>query len=58
MRSRTRSRITGAAQLLSHEPQADDLDSTDLIVAESRRIVKLLDQVEQFGNLTAPVRPP
>ena len=34
----------------------DDLELTDLIVAESRRIVKLLEQVEQFGNLTAPER--
>ena len=29
---------------------------TDLIVAESRRIVALLDQVEQFGNLRPPAR--
>jgi two-component system nitrogen regulation sensor histidine kinase GlnL len=33
---------------------ADDLALTDLIVEESRRIVKLLEQVEQFGNLSAP----
>jgi two-component system nitrogen regulation sensor histidine kinase GlnL len=31
-----------------------DLELTDLIVAETRRIVKLLEQVEQFGNLSAP----
>ena len=31
-----------------------DLELTDLIVAESRRIVKLLEQVEQFGNLQQP----
>jgi two-component system nitrogen regulation sensor histidine kinase GlnL len=48
--------ITGAAQLLSMNLPADDLELTDLIVAESRRIVKLLEQVEQFGNLTAPER--
>ena len=48
--------ITGAAQLLSMNLQADDLELTDLIVAESRRIVALLDQVEQFGNLRPPAR--
>ncbi|MGC1505739.1 MAG: ATP-binding protein [Sulfitobacter sp.] len=50
--------ITGAAQLLSMNLDAEELELTDLIVAESRRIVKLLGQVEQFGNLTAPVRKP
>ena len=33
---------------------AEDLELTDLIVSESRRIVSLLEQVEQFGNVTAP----
>ncbi|TCP40927.1 two-component system sensor histidine kinase NtrB [Rhodovulum marinum] len=46
--------ITGAAQLLSMNLRNGDLELTDLIVAESRRIVKLLDQVEQFGNLSPP----
>ncbi len=46
--------ITGAAQLLSMNLQPEDLELTDLIVAESRRIVKLLEQVEQFGNLSPP----
>ena len=46
--------ITGAAQLLSMNLSPEDLELTDLIVAESRRIVKLLEQVEQFGNLSAP----
>ena len=46
--------ITGAAQLLSMNLSAEDLELTDLVVAESRRIVKLLEQVEQFGNLTEP----
>ena len=46
--------ITGAAQLLSMNLSNDDLEMTDLIVAESRRIVKLLEQVEQFGNLRPP----
>ncbi len=44
--------ITGAAQLLSMSLAQEDLELTDLIVAETRRIVKLLEQVEQFGNLT------
>nr|WP_239479709.1 ATP-binding protein [Actibacterium sp. 188UL27-1] len=48
--------ITGAAQLLSMNLGPDDLELTDLIVAESRRIVKLLEQVEQFGNLREPER--
>ncbi|UWQ80879.1 PAS domain-containing sensor histidine kinase [Leisingera sp. S132] len=46
--------ITGAAQLLSMGLGPEDLELTDLIVSESRRIVKLLEQVEQFGNLTEP----
>ncbi|MBK1635048.1 two-component system sensor histidine kinase NtrB [Rhodovulum adriaticum] len=46
--------ITGAAQLLSMNLSNGDREMTDLIVAESRRIVKLLDQVEQFGNLRPP----
>ncbi|MGY3436605.1 MULTISPECIES: two-component system sensor histidine kinase NtrB [unclassified Marinovum] len=48
--------IAGAAQLLSMGLTAEDLELTDLIVGETRRIVKLLEQVEQFGNLSAPVR--
>ncbi|MEL6736701.1 MAG: ATP-binding protein, partial [Pseudomonadota bacterium] len=35
-----------------------DLEMTDLIVAETRRIVKLLEQVEMFGNLRPPARKP
>lgn len=46
--------ITGAAQLLSMNLDSEDLELTDLIVAESRRIVKLLEQVEQFGNQQPP----
>ncbi len=48
--------ITGAAQLLSMNLSAEDQELTDLIVAESRRIVALLEQVEQFGNVRLPVR--
>ena len=46
--------ITGAAQLLSMGLTPEDQELTDLIVGESRRIVKLLEQVEQFGNLRPP----
>ncbi|WP_298431964.1 ATP-binding protein [uncultured Jannaschia sp.] len=48
--------ITGAAQLLGMNLSGEDLQMTDLIVAETRRIVKLLEQVEQFGNLQPPRR--
>jgi two-component system nitrogen regulation sensor histidine kinase GlnL len=48
--------ITGAAQLLSMNLSAEDRELTDLIVEESRRIVKLLEQVEQFGNTRPPER--
>ena len=48
--------ITGAAQLLSMNLEPQDQELTDLIVAESRRIVALLDRVEQFGNLAPPER--
>jgi len=50
--------ITGAAQLLSMNLEQGDLELTDLIVDECRRIVKLLEQVEQFGNLRPPVLKP
>jgi len=48
--------ITGAAQLLSMNLQKEDLELTELIVSETRRILALLDQVEQFGNLRPPER--
>ena len=48
--------ISGAAQLLSMGLPPEDREMTDLIVEETRRIVKLLEQVEQFGNLRAPDR--
>ena len=47
--------ITGAAQLLSMNLDSEeDRELTDLIVEETRRVVKLLEQVEQFGNRTKP----
>ncbi|HAR52950.1 MULTISPECIES: two-component system sensor histidine kinase NtrB [Roseovarius] len=48
--------ITGAAQLLSMTLSEEDQELTDLIVAESRRIVGLLEQVEQFGDVRPPER--
>ena len=48
--------ISGAAQLISMNVSAEDRELTDLIVEETRRIVKLLEQVEQFGNLRPPER--
>ncbi|WP_420858854.1 two-component system sensor histidine kinase NtrB [Marivivens marinus] len=50
--------ITGAAQLLSMGLPTEDQEMTDLIVDECRRIVKLLEQVEQFGNLRPPLLKP
>ncbi len=47
--------ITGAAQLLAMNLPAKDREMTDLIVSESRRIVALLEQVEQFGDTRPPV---
>ena len=46
--------ITGAAQLLSMGLEPRDRELTDLIVAETQRVVNLLDQVEQFGNQRPP----
>ncbi|MEM1102123.1 MAG: ATP-binding protein, partial [Pseudomonadota bacterium] len=39
---------------LSMNLKPEDLEMTDLIVAETRRIVKLLEQVEDFGNVSPP----
>ncbi|MCB2093645.1 MAG: PAS domain-containing protein [Rhodobacteraceae bacterium] len=48
--------ISGAAQLLSMNLGPQDRELADLIVGETRRVVKLLEQVEQFGNLRPPER--
>ena len=50
--------ITGAAQLLEMSLSPEDREMTRLIVSESHRIVALLEQVEQFGNLRPPARTP
>lgn len=48
--------ISGAAQLLAMGLSPEDRELTELIVEETRRIVKLLEQVEQFGNVRPPER--
>jgi two-component system nitrogen regulation sensor histidine kinase GlnL len=48
--------ISGAAQLLEMGLSPEDRELTGLIVVETKRIVKLLEQVEEFGNLRPPVR--
>lgn len=48
--------IIGAAQLLAMNLDAGGREMTELIVAESRRIAALLDQVEAFGDLRPPAR--
>lgn len=48
--------IAGAAQLLAMNLTPGDAELADLIVEETRRIVKLLEQVEQFGKLRPPDR--
>ena len=50
--------ISGAAQLLSMGLQGEDRELTDLIVEEARRIVKILEQVERFGDVRPPIRVP
>ncbi len=46
--------IIGAAQLLSMKIGLEAFELSDHIVNESRRIEKLLQQVEQFGDLSSP----
>ncbi|MCC5983810.1 MAG: PAS domain-containing sensor histidine kinase [Rhodobacteraceae bacterium] len=48
--------ISGAAQLLSMNLRNGDLELTDLIVEETRRILALLEQFEEFGDQRPPVR--
>lgn len=48
--------ITGAAQLIAMNANAEDRELTDLIVEETRRVLKLLAQVEDFGNVRPPDR--
>lgn len=46
--------IRGAAQLIGMNAPPEDREMAEMIVSESRRIVALLDQVEQFGDTSAP----
>lgn len=46
--------ISGAAQLLGMSLGPNDQELVDLIVGETRRVVKLLEQVEQFGHIRPP----
>lgn len=50
--------IAGAAQLLDMTLPEADRELTALIVAETRRIVTLLDQVEAFGHRRPPAAAP
>ena len=46
--------IAGSAQLLSMNASEGDRELCDLIVAETRRVSSLLEQVDQFGNMRPP----
>lgn len=46
--------IRGAAQLMAMNATPEDREMAEMIVSESRRIVALLDQVERFGDTSAP----
>jgi two-component system nitrogen regulation sensor histidine kinase GlnL len=46
--------IAGSAQLLSMNASESDRELCDLIVAETRRVSSLLEQVDQFGNMRPP----
>ena len=46
--------IRGAAQLIALNAPPEDREMAEMIVSESRRIVALLDQVERFGDTSAP----
>ena len=46
--------IRGAAQIMGMNASAEDSEMAELIVSETRRIVALLEQVERFGDTSAP----
>jgi two-component system nitrogen regulation sensor histidine kinase GlnL len=46
--------IRGAAQLIGMNASPDDREMAEMIVSESKRIVSLLEQVERFGDTSAP----
>ena len=46
--------IRGAAQIMGMNASPEDREMAELIVSETRRIVALLEQVERFGDTSAP----
>ncbi|MBU3029988.1 two-component system sensor histidine kinase NtrB [Paracoccus marinaquae] len=46
--------IRGAAQMMGMNAAPEDRELAEMIVSETRRIVALLDQVERFGDTSAP----
>lgn len=46
--------IRGAAQIMGMNASPEDREMAEMIVSETRRIVVLLDQVERFGDTSAP----
>lgn len=46
--------IRGAAQLIGMNVPPEDREMAEMIVSESKRIVSLLEQVERFGDTSAP----
>ena len=46
--------IRGAAQLIGMNASPEDREMAEMIVSESKRIVSLLEQVERFGDTSAP----
>ncbi len=50
--------ISGAAQLLAMNLGREDQEMIGLILQETKRIVELLKQVEQFGDIRKPILKP
>jgi two-component system nitrogen regulation sensor histidine kinase GlnL len=46
--------IRGAAQVMGMNASPEDREMAEMIVSETRRIVALLEQVERFGDTSAP----
>lgn len=46
--------IRGAAQIMGMNASPEDREMAEMIVSETRRIVTLLEQVERFGDTSAP----
>ncbi|MFV0384157.1 two-component system sensor histidine kinase NtrB [Paracoccus sp. (in: a-proteobacteria)] len=50
--------IRGAAQVMGMNASPEDREMAEMIVSETRRIVALLEQVERFGDTSAPILAP